>query len=148
MKKLAREFSAHGLDMAEKRVDMRLLPTPLYRYPEARTGVTDGAIFAFVATTGTDPEILLLIEAREEKGEARWEFACGRFSDKSLSVRRKDKEVWSLARGETNTWLHDSRHTFRVYPDKIVTPEGKLIARLKATDNVWWGEFFPADEKK
>jgi hypothetical protein len=148
MKKLAQEFSGYGLDMAEKRVDMRLLPTPLYRYPAAKTGVIDGALFALVATTGTDPEILLVIEAREEKGKARWEFACGRFSDKSLSVKRKDKEVWSLARGETNTWLHDPQHLFRVYPDKIVTTEGKLIARLKATEKVWWGEFFPVDEKK
>ena len=147
MKKLAAEFTGHGLDTAEKRVDMRLLPTPLYRYPVAKNGVIDGAIFAFVATTGTDPEILLVIEAREEKGKARWEFACGRFSDKSLSVRRKDKEVWSLARGETNTWLYDPQHLFRVYPDKIVTPEGKLIARLKATEQMWWGEFFPAEDK-
>jgi hypothetical protein len=148
MKKLAHEFSAQGLDTAEKRVDMRLLPTPLYRYPAAKSGVIDGALFSFVATTGTDPEVLLLIEAREEKGKVRWEFACGRFSDKSLSVKHKNREVWSLPRGETNTWLHDPQHTFRVYPDKIVTLEGKLVARLNGTEKVWWGEFFPVDEKK
>jgi hypothetical protein len=147
MKRLAQEFSAHGLDMAEKRVDMRLLPTPLYRYPAAKTGVVDGALFSFVATTGTDPEILLLIEAREEKGKMRWEYACGRFSDKSLYVQRKDKEVWSLARSDTNTWLHDPQYLFRVYPDKIVTTEGKLVARLKATEKEWWGQFFPARDK-
>jgi hypothetical protein len=55
MKKLSQEFSAHGLDMEKNRVDMRLLTTPLYRYPAAKTGVIDGALFTFVATTGTDP---------------------------------------------------------------------------------------------
>jgi hypothetical protein len=91
--------------------------------------------------------VLLVIEAREIDGKVRWEYACGRFSDKSLYVQRKDKKVWSLPRGDTNTWLHDPQYLFRVYPDKIVTPEGKLIARLKATEKVWWGEFFPAEEK-
>jgi hypothetical protein len=147
MRKLAQEFSGHGLDPEKKRVDMRLLPTPLYRYPPARAGVIDGALFAFVATTGTDPEILLVIEAREENGKTRWEYACGRFSDKSLYLQYKGQEVWSLPRGDTNTWLHDPQHLFRVYPDKIVTPEGKLIARLRATEKVWWGEFVPADDK-
>src|SRR5262245_10596158 len=90
MKKLAAEFSGYGLDQHKKRWDMRLLPTPLYRYPTAKTGVIDGALFTLVSTSGTDPEILLLIEAREENGKTRWEFACGRFSDKSLYVQRKE----------------------------------------------------------
>jgi hypothetical protein len=34
-----------------------------------------------------------------------------------------------------------------VYPDKIVTTEGKLVARLKATEKEWWGQFFPARDK-
>jgi hypothetical protein len=147
MKKLAQEFSGHGLDMEKKRVDMRLLPTPLYRYPSAKSGVIDGAIFSFVATTGTDPEILLVVEAREENGTTRWEYACGRFSDKSLVVEHKDKGVWSLPRSDTNTWLRDPRHLFRVYPDKVITPEGKLIARLRATETRWWGEFLPVADK-
>ena len=131
---------------------MRLLPTPLYRYPTAKTGVIDGALFTLVSTSGTDPEILLLIEAREENGKTRWEFACGRFSDKSLYVQRKEKEVWSLVRSETNSsdtnsWLHDPQHLFRVFPDKVVTLEGKLLARIRAMDDKWWGDYFPAEDK-
>ncbi|VTR96174.1 Uncharacterized protein OS=Planctomyces maris DSM 8797 GN=PM8797T_23941 PE=4 SV=1 [Gemmata massiliana] len=147
MKKLAAEFTGHGIDQQKKRVDMRLLPTPLYRYPTAKTGVIDGALFTLVATAGTDPEILLLIEAKEEKGKVRWEFACGRFSDKSLYVQRKEKEVWALARGETNTWLRDPQHLFRVYPDRVVTLEGKVLARCRATETAWWGDYFPAEDK-
>ena len=67
MKKLAAEFTGHTIDPEKKRWDLRLLPTPLYRYPTARTGVIDGALFALVTNAGTDPEVLVLIEAREDK---------------------------------------------------------------------------------
>src|SRR5262245_50954422 len=39
MKKLAAEFAGHSIDREKKRWELRLLPTPLYRYPTAKTGV-------------------------------------------------------------------------------------------------------------
>ena len=114
--------------------------------PAAKTGVIDGALFALVS--GRDrPEVLLLIEAREEKGKTRWEFACGRFSDRSLYVQRKEKEVWSSVLSETNNFLHDAQHTYRLYGDKVVSLEGKLLARVQATEKEWWGKIVPVDEK-
>jgi hypothetical protein len=147
MKRLAQEFTGHSLDTEDKRLELRLLPSPLYRYPEAKTGVIDGAVFTLVSSAGTDPEVLLIIEAREENGKKRWEFACGRFSDRSLHVQRKDKEVWSMVRSETNTFNNDPKHLYSVYADKVVNMEGKLLARVKATKAVWWGEVFPVEEK-
>jgi hypothetical protein len=147
MRKLAAEFTAHSVDQDKNRIELRLLPTPLYRYPSAKTGVIDGALFALVSTAGTDPEVLLLIEAREEKGKTRWEYACGRFSDRDLHVRRDDKEVWSRVRNEANAFNNDPQHLYRLYADKVVNLEGKLLARVKATDKMPWGQVFPADEK-
>ena len=147
MRRLAQEFAGHEIDGEGKRWELRLLPAPLYRYPEAKSGVIDGALFTLVSTAGTDPEVLLLLEARDIDGKLRWEFACGRFSDRSLYVQRKDKEVWSMVRSETNTFLHDPQHTYRTYADKVVSLEGKLLARVRATEKVWWGEFLPVDEK-
>ncbi len=77
----------------------------------------------------------------------RWEYACGRFSDRSLYVKRKDKEIWTSIRSETNTFLHDPQHLYRTYADKVVSLDGKLLARCRATEKVWWGEFLPVDEK-
>jgi hypothetical protein len=91
--------------------------------------------------------VLLLIEAREIDGKPRWEYALGRFSDRSLYVQRNDKEVWSLVRNDTNLHLNDPLHTYRVYPDKVVDLEGKLLARVRATEKIWWGEFLPVEEK-
>jgi len=65
-----------------------------------------------------------------------------------LYVQRKDKEIWSLLRSDTNTYLHDPQHLFRVYPDKVVSLEGKLLARVRGTEEKWWGEFFPVEAKQ
>jgi hypothetical protein len=142
IRRLAQEFKGHEIDNEGKRWDLRLLPTPLFRYPSAKTGVLDGALFAIISDAGTDPEVLLLIEAREEKGKILWEYACGRFSDWELHVKCKDKEVYSSIPSETNTNAHDPLHIYRVYPEKIVTLEGKVLARLKGH----W-ELVPVEDK-
>jgi hypothetical protein len=149
MRRLAQQFTGHEINTNEegKRVELRLLPAPLYRYPPARNGVVDGALFALVSTDGTDPEVLLLLEAREGDGKTRWEYACGRFSDWHLHVQRKDREIWSSVRSETNAFLHDPLHLYRLYPDKVVSLDGKVLAWLRATDKISWGEVFPVDEK-
>jgi hypothetical protein len=145
MKKLAGEFGGHEIDREKKRWELRLLPTPLYRYPTARSGVIDGALFALVSNAGTDPEVLLLIEARVEDGKTRWEYACGRFSDWALCIQRKDKEVWSSVPGPDNPFAHGPQHLYRFYPEKVVTPEGKLLARLRQTPK--GPEIIPAEDK-
>jgi hypothetical protein len=147
MRRLAQEFTGHTVDNEGKRWDLRLLPAPLYRYPEAKTGVVDGALFALVSTAGTDPEVLLLIEARDDGGKLRWEYTLGRFSDRDLHVQRKDKEVWSLVKNETNTFNNDPQHTYALYADKVVNLEGKLLARVRVTPKAWYGEVIPVDDK-
>ena len=133
MKRLAAEFAGHSIDKEKKRWDLRLLPTPLYRYPVAKSGVFDGALFALVSNAGTDPEVLLLVEAKETNGKTRWEYACGRFSDWELHVERKEKEVWSSILGADNPHAHGPQHLYRIYPDKVVSLEGKVLARARQT---------------
>jgi hypothetical protein len=145
MKKLVQAFTGDSTDGNGKHWDLRLLPAPLYRYPSAKAGTIDGALFVFVSTAGTDPEVLLLIEARQEKDKTRWEFACGRFSDRNLYVKYKEKEAWSMVRGDTNTGLHDARHLYRFYPDKVVNSDGEPLARVRATDKKW--DFIPVNKK-
>jgi hypothetical protein len=147
MRRLAQEFTGQEVDSEGKRWDLRLVPAPLYRYPAANSGVVDGALFTFLSNEGTDPEVWLLIEARKEGDKTRWEYACCRFSNRDLYVQHKNKEVWSSARSKTDTVLHDPLHLYRLYADKVVTLEGKLLARVRETPAVWWGEAIPVDEK-
>lgn len=135
MRRLAQEFTGHSVDRDGKRWQLRLLPTPLYRYPAAESGVIDGALFAMMSSAGTDPEVLLLIEAREEAGKTHWQYAFGRFSDWELRVERKEQEVYSSIPSETNPFSHDPLHLYRIYPEKIVDLEGKLIARTRPGPN-------------
>jgi hypothetical protein len=147
MRQLAQQFTGHSIDGERKRWELRLLPTPLYRYPEAKSGVIDGALFAWTSTAGTDPEVLLLIEACQKDGKTRWEYACGRFGVSSMYVQHKGKEVWSsILNGSSDVWSHDRLHLYRIYPEKIVTPEGKLLARMRWTPTE--GEVvIPVEEK-
>jgi hypothetical protein len=147
MRRLAQEFTSHETDEDGRRYDLRLLPAPLYRYPAAKAGVVDGALFALLSTEGTDPEVWLLIEVRKEGDKTRWEYACGRFSNRNLYVQRKDREVWSSIRSKTDTVAHDALHLYRLYGDKVVSLDGKLLARVRESPAVWWGEAIPVDEK-
>jgi hypothetical protein len=147
MRRLAQEFSGHETNEDDKREDLRLLPAPLYRYPTSEDGVVDGALFALVSTEGTDPEVWLLIEARKEGGTTRWEYACARFSNRNLYVRHKDKEVWTSVRGENDNVHHDSLQLYRLYADKVVDLDGKLLARVRESSKAWWGEAIPVEDK-
>lgn len=128
LRRLAAEFGGHTLDYDGKRWELRLLPTPVIRYPEAKDGVIDGALFALVSNAGTDPEVFLVLEAKA----GRWEYACARFTDWRLSVTRNGNEVLSLPHPP------DPDVKYRVFPEKVVDKAGKRIARYRSTDPVDW----------
>jgi hypothetical protein len=117
---LGREFSGRSLSDQKVAWELRLLPKPLYRYESTDPDVLDGAVFALVSSAGTDPEIILVIEARKTPSGPRWVFGAARFSDMDLWLRHKDAEVWSSIRGPLNTFNHDERHRFRFYQDRLI----------------------------
>src|SRR5205085_10594892 len=71
---------------------MRLLTQPVFRYTSKAARVTDGALFAFVQ--GTDPEVLLLLEAQESDSGSAWHFALARMNSTAFNVRYLDRPVW------------------------------------------------------
>ena len=97
MRALARDFSAETQDDKEQHWDLRLLPQPLYRYESTDPDVLDGAVFAFVTSAGTDPEAILVLEARKPAGggEPVWHYAVARFTDLNLWVRHKGTVVFT-----------------------------------------------------
>jgi len=95
MRQLSRKFSAHM--EADGTWELRLLSQPLYRYGDEDTEVVDGALFAYVWTKGTDPEVLLLLECRKHGKELVWTYAPVRFSNRQVWLKYEDKEVWRVA---------------------------------------------------
>ncbi len=98
LRELSRRFKAHRVGRGGDRWELRLLSRPLYSYdPKDHAGTSGGALFAFCQ--GTDPEIILAIEARPAGDAFRWHYACAGFSDLVLHVRLGDREVWSQSVG-------------------------------------------------
>lgn len=92
MRQNLRDFSAHM--HAESDWELRLLPQPLLRYQPKEGPVVDGALFTFVWTKGTDPELVLLLECRKTADGLAWFYAPVRFSNRELWLKLHDHEVW------------------------------------------------------
>jgi len=120
MRALIRDFSASTRDQTERRLELRLLPQPLYRYLSTDPDVLDGALFAFV--TSTDPEALLVIEARTQAPADGpvWDYAICRLTDLGLVVRHKGKEVFTAPLIPYNSPVQDPKQRFRVYFDRDI----------------------------
>lgn len=96
MRDIARAFSGETHSMDQQRWELRLLPQPALRYQPTRADVVDGALFLFVSTAGTDPEVILPVEARKDsQGNTTWHYGIARFTDRDLVVRHHDAVVWS-----------------------------------------------------
>jgi hypothetical protein len=91
MRSLAREFTGfstpHGRELR-----LRTLPQPLYRYPAAETNPLDGALFCMFADW--DPDLILLIEARDGKGGPQWVYGIARFNATPLRLEHNGTTVW------------------------------------------------------
>lgn len=100
LKELARRFTAHEFwNPDNSRFELRLLVQPVHRYRDPQSEIQDGA--AFVLAHGTNPEILLLIEARGKSvDESRWHCCFARLGSAELHVELDGKNVWKVDRAE------------------------------------------------
>ena len=94
MHALLKDFTA-TMGREPRRHELRALTQPIYRYGLEQSDLIDGAIFAFAQAT--DPEILLLLEARQEdERPASWWWAAARMSMVPLDIKHRGELVWSL----------------------------------------------------
>jgi len=101
VKLLAQKFTTHEIyNPKNTRYDLRRLERPLHTYRDEAGGIVDGAMFAFA--NGTNPEIILFIEARmDRKGKSSpvWQYGLGRSGNAELHLEHDGKEVFSAPRG-------------------------------------------------
>lgn len=76
-------------------VEGRLMPQPLLRYAAPDSGVIDGAVFAFAEAT--DPEALLILEARRDEShpDGVWMFSVARMTSPQVEFRLGEKLLWT-----------------------------------------------------
>ncbi len=96
MRELARRLTA-SITTEEQKGELRLMPQPLYRYPENVAGEVDGALFVFALAT--DPELVLLVEQSPDADETAWRVAFARFGNLGMEVRDGDRSLWTCERG-------------------------------------------------
>lgn len=91
---LVRRFSAASTDHDGGRWELRLVPKALHQFDHPTTdGLRCGQLSVFCQ--GTDPELVLLLEAQMVDGSPVWHYAAAPFTDYALSLRLDDKEVWT-----------------------------------------------------
>ncbi len=139
MRALTRDFSASTEDDKDRSWELRLLPRPFYRYESTDPDVLDGALFSFVTSAGTDPEALLIIEARKPAAnrEPVWHFAVARFTDLNLRVRHKGKVVFTAPFIPHDLPRQDPKHRYRLISDRMLPPvEDPVRPATRVSPNV------------
>jgi hypothetical protein len=109
MKDLARRFNCRLIRLNATKEELRLLPKPLYRYAPTDDKLLDGAMFAFVQ--GTDPEVIVSIEARRIDEKVSWHYAVTRRCALGLEADLDDKPVWSAPYSlgsSSEPWFHSN----------------------------------------
>jgi hypothetical protein len=93
---LSREFSARILlnPRTDSTEEMRLLTTPIHEYVDS-SGEYLGAAFGY-STSGRNPDLLILIEAREAEGRLAWHFAPVRMTIGGVTIKLHEKTVWDV----------------------------------------------------
>jgi len=95
MRKIAGRFSVSDEFQGRKRTDeLRLLSKPLLRFGDPDSTTIDGSLFA--QAHGTDPELLIILEALKTEDGARWYYSLAPMTGYALQARLDDKPVWQV----------------------------------------------------
>jgi len=124
MKETAKRFSATGhYGSGQENTELRLLDRQLHRYADRDHGLLDGAIFAFVA--GTNPEVILLVECREDRQQRpHWFYAFARLSAGALDARLGDQLVWNCP--AISEWVASAPYTVGRFGPEDLAPDSDL----------------------
>jgi hypothetical protein len=117
LRAIAREFSG-SLNHYGEKWKLRMLDKPLYEYDSPSSEVLGGALFAFVAFR-TDPELLLLVEARAGEDKPQWVYLPIRLSQQDLWLQHHDVQVWESLVDDVKPKAEAS--PYRVYDNKLQT---------------------------
>ncbi len=126
MRSICKELTEHSIDYQKERWQLRLLTQPMYRYEKPVGDVVDGAIFAFVTSAGTDPEIVLVLEARKKGDALAWYYRAVRFSDSDLHLAHRGKEIFNSIRDDKNQLHFSPDHTYRLFRDRAFDERPEL----------------------
>ncbi len=116
MKDISRRFQAHEFwDPNNSRFELRLLVQPVYRYSDEATQVVDAAVFALAH--GTNPEVLLIVEAIKKNNVATWHYDLVRLGSAEMHAAWDEQEVWTVPRTPGVVGLPTDPYWLCILPD-------------------------------
>jgi hypothetical protein len=126
MRDLARRFTSQ-VERENSKWEMRLLSQPIYRYEisDDNSSIVDGAVFTFVWTAGTDPEALLVIEARRTDRGVRWHYAPARFTNREAWLQYQGKQVWRADPATVGIFDGVTTKRYGAFQIKAISPQGE-----------------------
>lgn len=121
MRLLARDFKVQFTTLKDESEWLRLMPQPAYRYKSEDDNIFDGSIFIFAQ--GTNPEAILLLEARRTDAGNQWQFALARQTGHQMNGFYKQQNVWNIptVRGELKLIRTSPYSVFYRYLDDETT---------------------------
>jgi hypothetical protein len=122
LRDIARQFAVEMKD-GEEPWSLRLLPQPIYRFPQHQAAEQDGAIFAYLWTKGTDPELLLVLQSLPTKDGLRWHYQPVRFTWRSLSLKHRERDVWKVDEYREQWQTDDLKEPYVTVPITRLTLE-------------------------
>ena len=133
MNEIARRFAASETFSAERTDQLRLMPRALYRYADDEHGRIDGALYAFA--NGTNPEALLIVEARATSEGAAWHYALARLGAAQLEAMLDGIPVWQ--RPGVVRW--DAKDPYY----SVFGPDGKVFPIALDAEKARFGQGLP-----
>jgi hypothetical protein len=113
MRTFAERFTSDKTTREGETRPLRLLTQPIYRYDGTHPDILDAGLFAYVEAT--DPEVLLLIEARLSNGQYEWTYGFTRLNSISLRAFMKEQLVWEAPLLEWRDALDRSEKPYTVF---------------------------------
>lgn len=121
IRQIARSFDANTVDREGQRWPLRMLSSPVLRYRKKQENGYGGALLSMLGDAGSDPELILMIEARvDAQGTANWYFAPVRMTDHESFLKFKGQLVWESVRTSTDTHMQSSDGTYQRFYDQTV----------------------------
>jgi hypothetical protein len=116
MRDLAKRFSAREFwDVTGRDYVLRLLPQPIDRYADPASGLVDGAMFIYA--NGTNPEVILLLEARRQgDNPPTWFYAAAPVTTAAPTLKLDHNDIWTSA--NKFGYLADEPYFFAKRPRK------------------------------
>ena len=100
-------FSAR--DDHDETIELRLENKRIWRYESKKYGVIDGGVF--VAYYNNDPDLFILLEARQINDEQQWFYKFVRHSNQEMSVTFDDTIFWEFIHSDKTPEYGGKEHS-------------------------------------